>query len=696
MSSYGNHNQKVKMPTADKKFQRIWLKYTLGCLSNGQCEWDYTIKLFVREHTGKNDSTLKQAPYLKVNGIAKDSIAYSTTPTWVNTYNSQSKTTDSSLSATMLLTFYADTLHPLVMTDTLRVYAANYWRYSFDSLGVKTDSTWVPATAVSYQRYTNYYDVFEIVNDIELGRLISPYAKTFPKSFQYDYIYDVTEYAGLFHDSTEFRIQYQGYSYGFTATWDMIMVEGIPAQDVIKVENIYNGGFNYGQSVSIEEALKAKTFTVPNGTKKVKARIIITGHGGENNENCAEFCAKEMYLKLNGTQVAKQLVWKDDCGSNAITAQPGTWVYNRANWCPGEKIRNFDYNLDVTAGSTNTIDLDMEEFTANGAASYNIALQLIYFSDFNIQTDASIEEILAPTRSFWQSRYNPICDNAKFVMKNWGEKPITEITFSYQIGNAPENNLTWNGSLASYEEKMITIPYINWTGGNIDSIFKVKILTVNGTSGDDNAYNNYKEEGFNLPFVLPSSFVIETRTNSKPEQNSYTIKDAYGNVVKERSFTTANTLHKDTISLGFGCYTFHYTDEGGNGLGWWAAPSEGSGSLRMLTTSTPLKVLKSFNTDFGNFVQLNFRVQHALTITENFIKAEDVILYPNPASTTITVEGFAYSHATITDIAGKVVKQINTATSSISIQDLPTGVYLMQLKDLNGQQIVKKFVVTKN
>ncbi|TAE89547.1 MAG: hypothetical protein EAY81_02160, partial [Bacteroidetes bacterium] len=42
MDRYGNHDTKVKLAGKDKKYQRIWLKYTLGCQSNGQCEWDYT------------------------------------------------------------------------------------------------------------------------------------------------------------------------------------------------------------------------------------------------------------------------------------------------------------------------------------------------------------------------------------------------------------------------------------------------------------------------------------------------------------------------------------------------------------------------------------------------------------------------------------------------------------------------------
>lgn len=695
MNRYGNFDQKVKLPSSQQKNQRIWLKYTLGCLSNGQCEWDYTLKLFVREHTGVNDSTLKQAPYLKVNGTAKDSASYSVNPTWVNVFNTTTKTTDSVLTSTQLLSFYADTLQPLVLTDTLRVYAANYYRYSFDTIGAKVDSVWVPATNVVYQKYTAYYSVFEVINNVELGRFISPYAKTFPKSFQYDYIYDVTDYAGLLHDSTEFRIEYQGYSYGFTATWDMIMVEGNPAREVIKVENIYNGGYNYGQATSIETALSAKTFTVPADAKAVKARIIITGHGGENNENCAEFCPKYMYLKLNSTQIAQQLVWKEDCGENAIAAQPGTWIYNRANWCPGERIRNYDYNLNVAAGSTNTIDLDMESFVANGGASYNISLQLIYYKDFAYQTDAAIEEILAPTRAFWHNRSNPICDNAKFIFKNWGANTLTSAEFAYQIGNAPEQKIGWNGNLAFEQEETVTIPYMNWPNAITDSTFKIWITKVNGVATDDNALNNRKQEGFSLPYTLPNAFIIETRTNNQPAQNSYTLTDAQGNVLLYKTFSTANTLYRDTFNLQWGCYSLNFVDSAGNGLGWWAASSEGTGMLRIRTATSPIRIFTSFNTDFGSSVKLNFRVQFPLATTEQLIDATQVNVFPNPAQTEIVIDGFDADNAVITDITGRVIQTSKLTSASISVSEIPVGVYMLQLTNNKGQQVIKKITIVR-
>lgn len=693
MSRYGNFDQKVKLPAPSFSSQRIWLKYTLGCTSNGQCEWDYTIKLFVREHTGKNDSTLKQAPYLKVNGASVDSVKYAQDTTWVNVFNQVTKQTDSVPAATINITLFGDSTQPLKQTASIMGFAANYWRVNFDSTGARTDSVFVPSTQVIRQKFTPYYDVFEVVNNIELGRFISPYAKTFPKSFQYDYIYDVTDYAGLLHDSAEFRIEYQGYSYGFTATWNMMFVEGTPARDVIKVENVYNGGYDYGQANSIETALNARNFTVPANASAVKARIIITGHGGESNENCAEFCPKTMYLKLNGNQIAEQLVWKDDCGSNAIIAQPGTWVYNRANWCPGEKIRNFDYNLNVTPGSTNSIDLDMEAFTASGYAGYNLALQLIYYKNNNYETDAAIEEIMAPTTDFWYNRVNPICDNAKIKLKNWGSTPLMQAEISYQIGKGQVQKINWYGNLAYEKEQDITLSYMQWPSDLTDTTFKVWLSKINNADTDGNVHNNTKQSAFSLPMNLPAQFVIETFTNARPAQNSYVLKDHQGIIIRTRTFTSASTLHRDTFNLGWGCYTFEFKDEGGNGLAWWAASSEGSGYLRIRNVGTPAKIFRSFNADFGSFVQMNFTTQYPLGQSEKFVTAEQVEVYPNPATKEVNISGFEVKEVMLMDVTGRMLNVSGIEGNRIDVSNVPSGVYFLQLTNKSGQLITKKLTI---
>ncbi|MCU0442678.1 MAG: hypothetical protein MUE96_09795 [Bacteroidia bacterium] len=694
MNRYGNFDKWATLPAKNTKHERIWMRFTLGCLSNGQCEWDYTLRLFVRQRTGVVDSTLKQAPLFRVNGSAPDSIAYSTDTTWVTFFNTATKQNDSAIAERFTIVRYTNTVNPTQPTDTLYGFKANYWRFTYDTTGRKTDSVWVSSNTVITQQYTPYYEKFEKINDIELGRFISPYAVNFPKTFKYDYVYDITDYAGLIKDSAEFRIQYQGYSYGFTGTWDLIYIEGVPSREVISVTNVYNGGFNYGQSTSIEASLNEQSFTVPEGTNAVKARIIITGHGGESNENCAEFCPKMMYLKHNGTQIAQQLVWKDDCGANAIAAQPGTWVYNRANWCPGEKIRNFDYWLNAAAGSNNTIDLDMEPFVAAGPASYNIALQLIFYKEAKYEVDARIEDVLAPTTQFWHNRSNPICDNPKILLKNWGTAPLTSAWIHYKIGNAQAQGWQWTGQLKEHEETVVTLPDLILAGDLADSVFAVSIISINGqaVASRESAFNYEAKTVFRAPPTFPNSFVIETRTNQRPEQNNFTIRDNKGNIFFQRNFPTATTLYRDTINLPFGCFTFTFNDLGNNGLGWWAAPSEGNGTLRIVTLP-PIRVLRTFNTDFGSFTQVNFRVQHAVGVNEKSMINSAIVIYPLPAQSYFTVEGIEWNAATLKDITGKTVRAYTQYTPTLSVTDIAEGIYFIELQTKQEGIVSRKIQV---
>lgn len=622
MSRYGNFDQKVKFPSDAVKYRNIKMTFTLGCLSNGQCEWDYTLKLFVRERTGKLDSTLKQAPSFRINGQIKDSINYATQPTYVNTFNTVTKKTDSAVSAIINIVRYNNPSSPLAITDTLKVWPVQYYRYQYDSTGKKTDSTWVPVGETLKVVYTPYYDVFEIINNYELGRFISPYAKNFPKNFQYNYVYDVTDFSSLLHDSAEIRIEYQGYSYGFTANMDFTFVEGTPAREAYKVENVYNGGFDYGnQNNSIENRLTPKSVSVDGQAKSVKLRVLITGHGGEQNENCAEFCPKSYYLKLDGQQFAQQLVWKDDCGINPLYPQPGTWVYNRANWCPGELIRPFDYEMKtMAAGNTYSIDMDMESFTANGGASYNIAVQLFYYKDFAFENDGVMADILSPTKEFWHNRYNPICDNAEVRIHNTGKQNLTSAIIKVQIGNEAPQSFNWKGDLAFDKSTTVKLPWIKWPATVTTKTFTTWIESPNGKT-DENTWNDKMVSVFDIPPTLPLRFVVETRTNAVPAQNSYTIVNSQGDVFKQRSFTQANFLHRDTIELGYGCYTFKFNDEAGNGLGWWATPSDGTGSIRLL--EIPIKVIKTFATDLARPI-FSISEQEVLLVlmNQNLIKLQ--------------------------------------------------------------------------
>ncbi len=74
-------------------------------------------------------------------------------------------------------------------------------------------------------------------------------------------------------------------------------------------------------------------------------------------------------------------------------------------------------------------------------------------------------------------------------------------------------------------------------------------------------------------------------------------------------------------------------------------------------------------------------------------KTEQVQLFPNPAQNTITVSGVEILSATITDVTGRVVKNINATGNTINIAELNKGVYFLQMvsnEGLRTQRFVKQ------
>jgi hypothetical protein len=223
----------------------------------------------------------------------------------------------------------------------------------------------------------------------------------------------------------------------------------------------------------------------------------------------------------------------------------------------------------------------------------------------------------------------------------------------------------------------------------------VWVSKTNGLTSDENTHNNAMHSTFDLPVTLPSRFIVQTLTNAAPSQNSYTITDSYGNVVASRSYTAASTLHRDTINLGFGCYTFKFIDTEDNGLQWWAAQSQGTGSLRIQNVGSPIQIFKTFAADFGSFQQLNFRVQHAVGVEDELINGSDVKVYPNPANNLVTIEGMDVLKAELTDASGKVITTYHHPVSDLDVSKIPAGIYFVKLTNTKMQSVVKKLSIVK-
>ncbi len=97
-------------------------------------------------------------------------------------------------------------------------------------------------------------------------------------------------------------------------------------------------------------------------------RSFITGHGWNNAQNCAEFCAKHHYYTVGGTEFGRQ-VWRDDCTETVTDGtQLGTWEYSRAGWCPGAQVYPWDTDVTDLVGDAGEVDISyrLEDFTWGG------------------------------------------------------------------------------------------------------------------------------------------------------------------------------------------------------------------------------------------------------------------------------------------------------------------------------------------
>ena len=95
-----------------------------------------------------------------------------------------------------------------------------------------------------------------------------------------------------------------------------------------------------------------------------EVRSVITGHGQEG-----EFIPRNHFINAaGGPNESFWEVWKE-CAENPIIAQGGTWVYDRAGWCPGMEsdLKRTDITSLVTPGDPIEIDYGLN--TASGSSN---------------------------------------------------------------------------------------------------------------------------------------------------------------------------------------------------------------------------------------------------------------------------------------------------------------------------------------
>ena len=690
-------------PSDSLSYYRILLKYQLTCPSFGCDIYDRIATLKVERKTGAIDSTLTAFPSFRVDGNIVDTIQYMTDTSYSYSYNLATSSIDSVANPTIEVSFYSDSLNPDVATYQVTVWPAYYNNYIFDSLGNATDSMFVTPDAIVYLEYDSAYVQFEVKEQIEIARSITPYGMAV------DLWFDVTDYRTLLQDSVTFVSTVCGYSNGWLVTNDFYFIEGTPPMEAFKITNLWNGTWQYGNaSDPIDNHLQMITVPVDSNTVYEKIRLITTGHGfgGYPNQNVAEFFDVTHTLNIAGTNFDQHL-WRADCGSNPLYPQgaPGytsTWFLKRANWCPGSYVVPQDYNATpfITPGGFLAVDYNLVPYTVSGGPSgfyhpeYFIQSQAIEYSSINYTNNASIERIAAPTDAFEFRRRNPGCDGLEpqVVIKNNGSAVLTSLNIHYTVDNGTIQSFVWSGTLNMMDSTTVTLPSITFGSGS--HIFTAYIDQPNSNT-DEFTFDDTLHSTFNPVNIYNTNFVrILTKTDASPQEVSWTVKDDQGNVLFSRNnFTASNTLHIDTVYLANGCYSITAYDTYGDGVCCY----NGSGLFRILKGGTATQIGASG--DYGDFYNVNFGIDFQVGVDE--VEPNDLFVYPNPSTGMIRINsGNLNSHFSVKiyDVTGKIAMNtsgdISAYSTDLDLTSLNNGLYILQF-EINGKLINKRIVINK-
>jgi hypothetical protein len=553
-------------------------------------------------------------------------------------------------------------------------------------------------------------------DSFEIARGITPYATTgtvFPNTWTHTYLEDVTNYEPLFRDSALLKVWFGGYSYGFTISTRLILIEGTPEKSVQKIHKIYPlASPLYGDSASPIDSAYLVPFTTTLSPSATNADLIfrITGHGSNPNDGCGEFCSKYFDVQLDGSNIAHQDIWRT-CGYNDIPAQTGTWIFDRANWCPGENVHTYQTKLEgVNPGIAYTVDVNMEPYVyTSSQARYNIEGQVIEYIDNTLANDAELQSILAPSTASDYKKYNPSCAGPVIKLRNAGSNALTQAEILYGIqGSGVLQSHTWQGSLQPGESTIVQLTAQMGTQLWADSSVFVAYIDDANNAPDVHTSNNTQRSIFRTTPTLPGELIIQLRTNNTTassgtvNETSWKLFDAQGNLKYSRLNNAHNTTYMDTVYLWEGCYKLIVTDSGyADGLSFWYYQyyntNPGAGYIRLRNPQTGAIIGQSISLldkkyyagDFGAGFEYDFKVNYATRLDEHIVSTFEV--FPNPAQNLLNIAGLVgtYSYKIYNTVGQLLLSSEVASSTSIDIHTLPIGLHQIVLQQGDVTQVLR-------
>lgn len=457
-------------------------------------------------------------------------------------------------------------------------------------------------------------------------------------------------------------------------------IKGTPSREVIDIKPIWPLQLGVsGDPIINNLRFEPRTLKVENTVDRVKLRSVITGHG-----QTGEFTPFQHRLEVNdGAEQFQYTVWKE-CSNVPVYPQGGTWILDRAGWCPGDPSLLWEFDVDPTQYEDGDFKIDyaVKDIVQAPDLRYIVNNQVVFYGPLNFQNDLELLEIIRPTNRVEHARINPACFNPVIVIRNNGSSDLQNAEIKYGLSGQTEQMYTWSGNLSTGQVDTIELDYITsaFWGDKNNAKFYAEI-----TTSDDQQDNNRLSSDFKkVDHYQGERVIFFLTTNRAPRDNVLTLTNESGDEILRYDNLSSTRGYFDEVTLGPGCYRMLLTDSRDDGLYYWAyeqnGPNIGRGGLQLIVDDVEQL---EFEPEFGRFVQYEFSLSMPTSSTEEYSRLK---VYPNPSQDVIIIENEGVSSPSnleIYDLTGKLIKSHNhngRTSTKVDINDVEPGSYILILK----------------
>ncbi len=577
------------------------------------------------------------------------------------------------------------------------------WGYTYDPDGNRIDSSYSEKSEEIYNDVITYYtEPAEILDRYEIARFITPYGKMLdlgPDGFEWRY--DVTEYAHLLTGEVDMSAGNQQELLDVRFEF----IKGTPPRKVLSVDRIWGPMKSYRYSqMDNDDVLSEIEVPILDDAETFKIKTRLTGHGHHSNDgeypHCCEWKDNDHYLLVNNDEFSWKIFQYYECAMNPVYPQGGTWPGAREGWCPGDVVKDFEFELTgIVTKPTTKFDYGITPVPANnknmGNGNYVTSMHFIQYSAPTHEIDAELYDIISPNSWDYYSRINPICSEPTIIVRNNGSEPITSLNINIGVSGGDPIDFNWTGNIEPMRFDTIYIPITSsafWHGDE-QRKFTATVSDPNGKQ-DQYAENDTYTSRFKQTDMYTNSCEVRILTNLRGSEFSVEILDYAGNVVKSGDNFQNNSLYTFNFAeLEEGCYTLRVLDQRHYGLSYWAIPDQGNGYLRIVDGAG--EDIHVFDPDFGIGVFYSFRIGDMVDVP---VKNDEFAaeLYPNPATSHVDIhvpKAIGPADMYVYDLEGNVIetKSVNMQDDSmlrIEIDNYVPGTYFVRL--LNDKFDIRK------